>query len=61
MSYPDLGSKLHMYSRMATIEGFVFLVGCPIIGNNKVGLVAKFIDDALDMFGGLSVLKIDMK
>ena len=34
---------------------------CSVVGNDEVGAVAKFIDDALDVFGGLSVLKIDMK
>ena len=46
---------------MAATEGFVFLVGCSVIGNVEIGVVTKFIDDALEVFGGLSVLKIDMK
>ena len=39
----------------------MFLVGCLVTRNDDVGAVPNFIDDALDMFGGLSVLKIDMK
>ena len=42
---------------MTTTGDFLFSV----IGNNEVGAIAKFIDNALDMFAGLSVLKIDMK
>ena len=52
---------MHIYSRMATTKGFLSLVGCSIIRIDEVGVVTKFIDDVLDMFGGLSVLEIDMK
>ena len=46
---------------MAAIKGLVFLVGCLVTRNDEVGVVAKFIHDALDIFGGLSMLEIDMK
>ena len=46
---------------MVAMEGFVFLVGCSVVGNDEVGAFAKLIDDALDVFGGLSMLKIDIK
>ena len=44
-----------------TTEGFLFSVEFLVAINNEVGVVAKFIDDALALFGGLSVLEIDMK
>ena len=46
---------------MAAIEGFVFSMGCLVTRIDEVGVVAKFIDDTLDMFCGLNVLEIDMK
>ena len=49
------------FSGLLAMEGFVFLVGCSVEGNDEVGAVAKFIYDALDVFGGFSVLEIDMK
>ena len=52
---------MHIYLGMAAIEGSVFLVGCLVVGKDEVGAIIKFIDDALDVFGGLSVLEIDMK
>ena len=39
----------------------MFSVGCLVTGIDEVGVVANFINDALDMFGGISVLEIDMK
>ena len=47
-----------MYLVIDAAGGFVFSVGCSVVGNNEVGVVAKFIDD---MFGGLIFLQIDMK
>lgn len=41
-----------MYSVMDVVGSFVFSMGCSVVENNEVGAVAKFIDDALDMFGG---------
>ena len=46
---------------MAATKGCIFSVGCSVVGNDEVGAFAKLIDDALDVFGGLSVLEIDMK
>ena len=59
--YPFLGSKFAYVFSDRCHRGVFFLVGCSVVGNDQVGVVAKFIDDALDVFGGLKVLEIDMR
>ena len=52
---------MHSFLGMAIAKDFVFSVECSVAGNDEVSVVAKFINDALDVFGGLNFLEIDMK
>ena len=51
---------MHKYLGVAIAGGFAFLVGCLVATNDFISATTKFIYDALDMFGGLSMFEIDM-